>query len=369
MKNKALIPLLVALLLVIGLYALRFSLPVPAETPLTAVAPSVGIARFFNGVQSEALEGLTVVKKIYRLPEDTLVAPKPREDGYLHTSDRAQVLALIDEAAELIGERDVVFDENTDFLTQYGVDCYRDDSILTLVWSENRKDQYGMDVTLTFSEVFLADASQFRRKLACDEYGVGIHKFPSDMALEVNAVLATSGDFYRFRPCGINVYQRQLYRCDGEKVDTCWIDEGGNLLFTRAGEIMDTAAAEAFIADNNILFTLSFGPVMIENGANVVPDWYYLGELNLPYSRACIAQDGELHYLLCMIKDFVTVSTAADWMVEKGVERCFALDGGQTGTVVMRGTMLNPSVYGLGNAAQRIQSDIIYFATAIPENE
>ena len=29
--------------------------------------------------------------------------------------------------------------------------------------------------------------------------------------------------------------------------------------------------------------------------------------------------------------------------------------------------MLNPSSYGWGNVAQRIQSDIIYFATAIPE--
>lgn len=369
MKNKWLLPLLLTILALSGVIALRFSLPAPSETPVTVSSPSVSISGFFNRVQSGALEGLTPVKKVYRIPEDAPVAPRPSEMGYLYTTDRAEVLALIDEARDLIGDQQVIFDEETEFVPEYGVHCYRDDSILTLVWHEKKDAKYELDITLTFTEVFLADASQLRRRLSCGDYGAGVYKFPTDMAEEVNAVLAASGDFYRFRSFGVNVYQRELYRSDGRKVDTCWFDGSGNLIFTKAGEIETDAQAEAFMKDNDIRFTICFGPVMVENGVNVVPREYFLGAPNEFLPRSCLGQAGELHYLLCMVRDFVTVSTAADYMIEKGIDRCYGLDGGQTGTIVMQGTMLNPSTYGLGNAAQRVQSDIIYFATAIPEGQ
>ena len=76
----------------------------------------------------------------------------------------------------------------------------------------------------------------------------------------------------------------------------------------------------------------------------------------------------ERHYLAMTVKGSVSVRQAAEYMLEKGVERCYALDGGQSGTIAMQGLMLNPSMFGGYHNGQRIQSDIIYFASAIPED-
>ena len=359
MKRRFLFLPLLALLLSLPLF---LHLSPPPEDTLSALSPSAATERFVTRLQSGALEGLTVVRKIYRLPEDLTVAPRPDPEGYGFTTDVKEVAEAVRLSSELLAGQSTVWTEDAPFVEKYGIRYYRDESILVIVWHEREGG-----VLRTYAEVKVADASQFRRKLAGDAYAYGFYKFPTELAEECNSVLAANGDFYRFRTQGINVYQRKLYRCDGEKVDTCWIDGGGNLLFTRAGEIENEQQAEAFIKDNDILFTLSFGPVMVENGVSVVPDWYLLGEANRDYPRACIAQTGELHYLLCMSMDYIPVAEMAGLMVEKGVERCYALDGGQSGTLIMEGTMLNPSSYGWGNVAQRIQSDIIYFATAIPE--
>ena len=47
------------------------------------------------------------------------------------------------------------------------------------------------------------------------------------------------------------------------------------------------------------------------------------------------------------------------------VKMAYCLDGGQTATVAMNGKVLNR----LANGSQRYISDIIYFATALPEGE
>ena len=118
------------------------------------------------------------------------------------------------------------------------------------------------------------------------------------MSEEVNAVLASSGDFYRFRSFGVNVYQGKLYRCDGKKVDTCWICGNGDLFFTKAGEIKNETQAETIIEENDISFTVCFGPVMVENGVNVVPPEYFIGNPDQSLPRSCLGQVDELHYLL-----------------------------------------------------------------------
>ena len=48
-----------------------------------------------------------------------------------------------------------------------------------------------------------------------------------------------------------------------------------------------------------------------------------------------------------------------------GCDKAYALDGGQTATIVMNDQVMNTVSYG----AQRKVSDIIYFATALPEDE
>ena len=53
----------------------------------------------------------------------------------------------------------------------------------------------------------------------------------------------------------------------------------------------------------------------------------------------------------------------ADNMIEFGCQKAYALDGGQTGTIVTNDKLINVPDFGV----QRTVSDMIYFATAVPD--
>ena len=138
----------------------------------------------------------------------------------------------------------------------------------------------------------------------------------------------------------------------------------------KRNEIQTEAAVEKYIADNNVRFSLAFGPVMVENGRNVTPNQYPIGEINERYTRAAIAQKGQLHYLLVNTSGYpslyltyrLTMREFADNVIELGAEKAYALDGGQTTVISMCGDLISSPDFGY----QRQISDIIYFATAIP---
>ena len=52
-------------------------------------------------------------------------------------------------------------------------------------------------------------------------------------------------------------------------------------------------------------------------------------------------------------------------MYIKGCQKAYELDGGQTSILIMNGEAINHVDWG----NERTMSDIIYFATAIPEDE
>ena len=80
---------------------------------------------------------------------------------------------------------------------------------------------------------------------------------------------------------------------------------------------------------------------------------------------------GPLHYVVVAANyehPYYTVHTVSEFaqnLLDMGVPRAYALDGGQTATIVMNNQVINQVSYGF----QREISDIIYFATAIPEDD
>lgn len=339
-----------------------------SETAAAADSVSASIMSkfnmFVNNSGSEALDGIVPIKKVYTLAEDVIVAPEPDQSLFGTASDPAQLEPVIAEASKLLDGQETIFSSDIELMKGSEINYYLDETIMAITWKQaiNR-------ACYTFSEIKIADASQFRRYLADNSFGSAIQYRPSDMAATVNAVVAMSGDFYKFRDMGIVVYQRNVHRVEGEEIDTCFIDSNGNFNFVRRGEIMDRAAAEAYVKENDILFSLAFGPVLIDNGENVMPDSYPIGEIHDTYSRAAIAQLGELHYLLVTINyegPYIAASTIgqmAEVLHSMGVDKAYTLDGGQTGTVIMNDVVINNVDYG----EQRNISDIIYFATALPD--
>ena len=321
---------------------------------------------YVNNAASDALGELAYIKKIYTLQENDTVSPVPNPANFGTTNNPADIREVIKNAADLLDGQSVIFDENADFVPGEPIQYYLDDTILVITWKE-----YINQRCCTCAEVKVAHGSQLRRKLAEDSYSSSVQLYASDMAKQANAVVAINGDFYAFRDLGITVYQRTLYRNSPAKVDSCFFTSTGDMLFTRAGELTGEGETQKFIEDNDIVFAIAFGPVLVDNGELQYCERYPIGEIDTEYSRSCIGMSDELHYFLMTInhttdaRPRATVNELARFVYSKGVQKAYNLDGGQTSEIIMNGEPINHIDFGF----ERTVSDIIYFATAIPNEE
>lgn len=319
---------------------------------------------YVNNAASDALGELTYIRKMYTIQESATVAPEPDPNGFGMTYDPADIEELIQKASVLLDGQKVVFDPTADFVPDEPIRYYLDDTILVIAWKE-----YIEQRCCTFAEVKIAHGSQIRRKLAEDSYSSSVQLYASDMAEAANAVVAMNGDFYAFRDLGITAYQRKVYRNNPAQVDSCFFTASGDMLFSRAGELMGPGEAEAFIEANDVLFAVAFGPILVDNGELQYCSGYPIGEVNTEYSRSVIAMTDELHYLLMTInhtpdaRPRATINELARTIYSKNVWKAYTLDGGQTAEIIMMGGPINHVDFGF----ERAVSDIIYFATAIPE--
>ena len=318
---------------------------------------------------SAALDGVLSIEKVYWLNDDDQIAPEPDPDKFGTTKNAADLAGFLEEANELLGVEDTLFSTDIKTYNNSDITYYLDETIMCITWK-----QLINGTVYTLSEVKIAHPSQFRRFLADGTYGSDKQYTTTQMAATVNAVTASSGDFYKFRTYGIKVYDGQVMQVHSV-VDTLFIDENGDFLFSYRGEIKDKETAQKFVDENNIRFSLAFGPVLVQDGEVVkIPTDYTLGEVNNSYPRAAICKmPGELHYLMVAAnqdpdRDVLHVPNMTEFarqMKTFGAEQAYALDGGQTAVIVTNDKLINRPSYGY----QRQISDIIYFATAIPDGE
>ena len=305
----------------------------------------------------------------FTIPEDAVCGPMPREDKFVVTDDPAVIQALLErpEAKALIGEEKLLWNPDLPRIPDTPIRCYLDESILCIVWQEPETQCVG-----TFSEIFISDGSQLRRKISSDTPWSLWFQRTSTFAKEANAVLAMGGDFYYHgRNCGISVYNREIIRYQPQNADTCFITADGDMLFHYMGDGANQAEVEQFIRDNDIVFSLAFGPVLIDEGVDVTPENYIWGEVDLYYARSALGLLGRHHYLTMNLNagkgefdHLPNLRNAADAMVKRGCWKAYTLDGGQTATTVFHGELINPVQFGW----EKDISDIIYFATAVPED-
>lgn len=317
-------------------------------------------------LRTELAETAEYIPFHYKIDENALAGPEPDPSLFGETADPAVIEELLQSslARQLIGDQTLAWRADIAFLPGTSIYYYLDETILALVWKEETSKAVG-----TFSEVILADGSQLRRRIAGDQFESFDFNTTSGFAEQTNAVLTLGGDFYHHgRSCGIVVYQRDIYRYDLSTCDTCYITADGDMLFSYRDQFENAEQAQDFVKDNDILFSLCFGPVLIDNGVDVTPDYYPWGEIHDTYARSVLGMLGDKHYLTvninCQQPNYyylVTLRQAADAMVEKGCVKAYALDGGQTATTVFNGTLINPVQFGW----EKNISDVIYFATAV----
>ena len=333
-----------------------------------------------NNSKANALSDITYIPKHYSIPESDTVAPRPNEAcfGSVSPDQAPSVMDIIQQAqaSGLLEGQDTIFSPELNFKSGTNIQYYYDETILTIIWKEIIEGN-----TVTCCEVKIADASQFRRKFVDDTFGSSNKLFATSLAASVNSVVAMNADFYMFRDFGIVVYNRDLkrfsevtytgnykkYNC----TDTLFVTDQGEFLFWHRLQEATPDQMRAYIAENNILFSIAFGPILVENGELKVCDWYPAGEIDRGYSRAGIGQKDHLHYFYMSLNHSPqkearwSVNHFGERMYERGLQQAYCLDGGQTSEIVWRGAPFNYIDFG----GEREVSDIIYFATAIPETE
>ena len=360
----------VSVVLLVGSLALvQFSAGAGQRSAQTA-SLEVGIMdrhdmRMTNRI-SDALDGVLSIEKVYWLSDDDQIAPEPDQSKYGTTTDPSSLGWLLEAAKEEFGLEETAFSTDVKLFPGSQIMYYMDETIFAITWKEMLDGG-----SYTFAEVKIAHPSQIRRFLAGGEYGSEIQLKTTQMAETVNAVVASSGDFYGHRRQGVIVYDGEVKRVNSTYLDTCYIDDKGDMLFTYRGELKTVEEAQKFVDDNNIRFSLAFGPVLIDHGESRRVSSYLVGEIDDEYPRAALCQKGELHYVVVTVNIEKGYQRTADLykfarrVEELDVDMAYTLDGGQTAVIAMNDKLINNVMKG----HQRNISDIFYFATALPDGE
>jgi len=314
---------------------------------------------------------LEYVRKHYTAPTGTYVGNVANPNLFGETDDPHEIVLLLEDpvARQLLEGRELSWNPDIEFLPDSHIYYYLDETILAIVWQENTAGAVG-----TYAEIIIADGSQIGRKLVDDTYGNESKTYATKLAAQTNSVIAISGDLYMQpgRYNGIIVYEGEVHRCETSTSDTMYVDYNGKLYFTRRNEIASKEEAQAFVDENNISFSVAFGPLMIYDYENVTPEFYKWGEIYDRYARCAFGEIDDNHYLAltinCMRPNnwvLVQLFAAKDAMMEHGCRTAYALDGGQTASIILNGVLINPVQFG----EERYVSDIIYFTTAMPSYE
>ena len=330
-----------------------------------------GWSERFNAIVDTAMvdaeKAALSVKKQFWLSEDATEGPVPKQENFGSTNDPTSLQWLLDEAAPLLDGQETLFSTDVELFPGSSVTYYLDETILAITWKQM------MDGSVyTISEVKVGHASQFRRHLTENRYNSWKLSIPTEMSKDVNAVVGTSADHYLGRKYGIIVYDREVRRVDyADQMDTCFIDGNGDLQFAYAGDLKDMESAQKYVDENDILFSIAFGPILIDNGVRCEPYSYMIGEVNDHYARAALCQMDDLHYLVVVANyepgcsGSPTIHTFAENVLKLGCEKAYTLDGGNTGSIVMNGKLINRLPF----ITQRLQGDLLYFCTALPNQD
>ena len=194
----------------------------------------------------------------------------------------------------------------------------------------------------------------------------------SGMARANHAVVAINGDNYQ----GETAKKTFEYRM-GQKIrsktnkakDMLIIDENGDFHLVLAAPAKEqTAALEAAAKDHTIVNAFTFGPALVIDGEEQEISKEYGFNPNRPEPRSAIGQTGPLSYV-CVIAEGrgessgASIQALAHYMKELGCLQAFNLDGGNSAEMTFGEKVFK----GMPGGDERGLNDVIYFATAVPE--
>ena len=194
----------------------------------------------------------------------------------------------------------------------------------------------------------------------------------SAMARNNHAVVAINGDNYVDKPEKTTFEYRmtQKIRSKTNKTkDMLIIDENGDFHLVLAQPKKEQSAAlEAIAKEHTVVNAFTFGPALVIDGEEQQINKEYGYNPNGKEPRAAIGQMGPLSYVMAIAEgrgesSGLSHQALAHFMTELGCVQAFNLDGGNSAEMVFG----NQIYKGMPGGDERGLSDIIYFATAVPE--
>ena len=217
------------------------------------------------------------------------------------------------------------------------------------------------DTTIYVADVWVTDPSQLKTAFAEGTYGKNVKDATSDIAEDVNAILAINGDFYGARNSGYVIRNGVLYRSTSSGAEDLVIYEDGSFAIIDEDEV----TAEQLLADGAVQ-VLSFGPALIEDGEIAVTQNEEVGKAMASNPRTAIGIVEEGHYVFVVSdgrtdeSEGLSLYELAAFLQELGVETAYNLDGGGSSTMVYQGEVVNNPTTSGNSVKERSVSDIVY---------
>ncbi|MCW6010075.1 phosphodiester glycosidase family protein [Micromonospora sp. CPCC 205371] len=220
-------------------------------------------------------------------------------------------------------------------------------------------------VTYYVADVTLTDATQLRSAFAANSFGENIIENTSTIAQDNDAAFAINGDYYGFRDTGIVIRNGVVYRDEGARTGLAFYKDGTVKVYDETA-----TTAEQLVADG-VWNTLSFGPAIVANGAEV--DGIDSVEIDTNFGNHSIQGNQprtaigviDTNHLVFVVVDGrstgyskgVTLPELAQIMIGLGARTAYNLDGGGSSTMYYDGALVNNP---LGKGKERGTSDILY---------
>ena len=239
-------------------------------------------------------------------------------------------------------------------------DSYSDENI-----SVELSEYTSNNTQIHVAEVTLSSPEYLQTYLAHGVYGKNVTEATSEMADDVDAILAINGDYYGARESGYVIRGGEVYRNSAEQdQEDLVIYEDGSF-----GIINESDVTAEELVEDGVVQSLSFGPALVENGEVAVAEGEEVGRAMASNPRTAIGIKADGTYLFVVSdgrtdeSEGLSLAELAEFMQSLGAETAYNLDGGGSSTMVFNGEVVNTPTggkagHGAGN--ERSVSDIVY---------
>ena len=218
------------------------------------------------------------------------------------------------------------------------------------------------DTDIYVADIRLSSPAYLQTAFAQNAYGRNVTETTSEIAANVNAILAINGDYYGAQERGYVIRNGVLYRSSADEDQEDLVIYGdGSFAIIRENEV----SAEDLLADGAVQ-VLSFGPALVMDGVVSVSTSDEVGRAMTSNPRTAIAIVDALHYYF-IVSDGRTEQSAGLTLYELaafaqslGAQTAYNLDGGGSSTMVFNGEVVNnPTTNGTSIRERRV-SDIVW---------